>query len=102
MINNLTEGKPLKLLDVYKRQPEDRAGHIKKIVVAGGGISGCEAAIVAAMRGHQVILAEREARLGGQWIAAGIPCSKADFPSFVSWQKHMLLRLGVTPPGCTL
>ena len=25
-----------------------------------------------------------------------MPCSKADFSSFVSWQKHMLERLGVT------
>ena len=76
--------------------PKDKAGHVRKIVVAGGGISGCEAAIVAAMRGHHVILAEREGKLGGQWIAAGMPCSKADFSSFVSWQKHMLERLGVT------
>ena len=38
----------------------------KKIVVAGGGPAGCEFARVAADRGHQVVLLEREAELGGQ------------------------------------
>ena len=76
--------------------PEDKAEVPKRIVVAGGGISGCEAAMIAAMRGHSVTLVEREERLGGQWNAASVPCSKADFSSFVSWQKHMLKQLGVT------
>ena len=74
----------------------DRAEVPKRIVVAGGGISGCEAAVIAAMRGHSVTLVERGERLGGQWNAASVPCSKADFSSFVSWQKHMLKQLGVT------
>lgn len=38
----------------------------KKVMVIGGGPAGMEAARVAALRGHQVILYEKEPELGGQ------------------------------------
>lgn len=75
--------------------PEDPAIQPKCVVVAGGGISGCEAALIAAQRGHKVSLYEASGRLGGQWNAASIPCSKAEFSSFVAWQRLMLEKLGV-------
>lgn len=75
--------------------PGTRAEKARRVFVAGGGISGCEAAMIAAMRGHEVTLMERDGHLGGQWRAACVPCSKADFSSFVSWQVHMLHELGV-------
>ncbi len=65
------------------------------IIVVGGGISGCEAAILAATRGHKVTLLEKSNSLGGQWIAASIPVGKNDFSSFIVWQKHMLEKLKV-------
>lgn len=37
----------------------------KKVLVAGGGPGGLEAALTAAKRGHKVILCEKEAQLGG-------------------------------------
>lgn len=37
----------------------------KKVLVAGGGIAGMQAATTAAQRGHQVILCERSSELGG-------------------------------------
>jgi NADPH-dependent 2,4-dienoyl-CoA reductase/sulfur reductase-like enzyme len=37
----------------------------KKILIAGGGIGGMEAALSAAKRGHEVILCEKSDRLGG-------------------------------------
>jgi 2,4-dienoyl-CoA reductase (NADPH2) len=37
----------------------------KKVLVAGGGPSGMEAARVAALRGHEVVLCEKESKLGG-------------------------------------
>ena len=37
----------------------------KKVLVAGGGVGGMEAALIAAQRGHEVILCEKSGELGG-------------------------------------
>ena len=39
--------------------------HLKKVLIAGGGIAGMQAAITCAQRGHKVILCEKSAQLGG-------------------------------------
>ena len=44
----------------------------KKILVAGGGPAGLEAARVAALRGHKVTLCDKERRLGGTLVFAGM------------------------------
>ena len=67
----------------------------KNIVVVGGGISGCEVAITAAMKGHNVTLYEKSGKLGGQWLLAAVPPSKQDFTTLVIWQKRQLDKLGV-------
>lgn len=67
----------------------------KKIFVIGGGISGCEAAIVAARRGHKVTIFEQNDVLGGQWNAASIPVAKTEFASLVSWQNAQIKKLGI-------
>lgn len=79
--------------DEYTFRPAKEA---KKILIAGGGIAGCEAAIIAAQRGHQVTIAEKTSVLGGQWLLAAIPPGKSEFTNLVSWQQYMLNRLGVT------
>ena len=78
--------------DVYK---EEKANVIKKIIVVGGGVAGCEAAIVLARRGHKVTLIEKEKELGGQWIIASYPPTKSEFNSFIYWQKVMLKKYDV-------
>lgn len=45
----------------------------KRILVAGGGAAGLEAARVAALRGHQVTLWEKNNKLGGQINIASVP-----------------------------
>lgn len=68
----------------------------KNIMVIGGGVSGCEAAIYAAMRGHNVTIYEKGDKLGGRWIAASIPPGKAEYTSFINWQRTMLEKYYVT------
>lgn len=72
--------------------PVERA---KKVVVVGGGVAGCEAAIYAAMRGHRVSLYEKESRLGGRWFGAGVTPGKSEYLSFLYWQSVMLEKYGV-------
>lgn len=48
----------------------------KKILVAGGGAAGLEAARVAALRGHDVYLYERNAELGGKLASVAQPPRK--------------------------
>lgn len=78
--------------DVYNWAP---AAQVKTVWVAGGGVSGCEAAIVAAKRGHEVTLFEQSDHLGGQWCAAAVPMDKTEFATLIVWQQHQLAQLGV-------
>lgn len=73
----------------------EKAADPKHILVIGGGVAGCECAIVAAQRGHKVTLLEKTGELGGQFIPAAIPVGKGEFNTFVIWQKTMLRKLGV-------
>lgn len=67
----------------------------KKIMVVGGGVAGCEFAVIAKQRGHDVSIYEKSGRLGGQWVAAAMPIGKTDFATFLIWQKRKLAELGV-------
>lgn len=50
----------------------------KKVLIAGGGPAGMEAAITLARRGHNVTLAEKSDQLGGNLHPAGAPYFKED------------------------
>jgi len=71
------------------------AAHGKKIMVIGGGLSGLEAARVAAARGHQVTLYEEGAGIGGQWLLASKPPHKEDHLLLLRYLVGQLDRLGV-------
>ncbi len=62
-----------------------RAAKPKKVVIAGGGPAGMEAARVAALRGHQVTLYEKEKKLGGQLIQAAIPTHKSELNALTTY-----------------
>ncbi|MCL4371246.1 MAG: FAD-dependent oxidoreductase [Chloroflexi bacterium] len=71
------------------------AAQKKKVFVAGGGPAGMEAALVAAQRGHDVTLFEKDKRLGGQFYLAAVPPFKGEISSFLAWQVHTMDKVGV-------
>ncbi len=73
------------------------AAHPKKLLIVGGGIAGMQAAIIAKKRGHDVILAEKTDKLGGQMQLAGLPPYKQTVLEAKDWFIGELGRVGVTP-----
>jgi 2,4-dienoyl-CoA reductase-like NADH-dependent reductase (Old Yellow Enzyme family)/thioredoxin reductase len=67
----------------------------KRFVVVGGGAAGLEAARVAAMRGHEVVLFEREKNLGGQVRLAARAPGRDAFDDFIYFQENEMKRHGV-------
>ena len=69
----------------------------KKVLVVGGGPGGLEAARVTAERGHEVILYERERRLGGLLpvVAVVKGTEIEDLPSLVRYYERQISGLGV-------
>ncbi|MBI4330262.1 MAG: FAD-dependent oxidoreductase [Chloroflexi bacterium] len=72
-----------------------QAPQSKKVLIAGGGLAGLEAARVAAKRGHRVTVYEKEEQAGGQWILASVPPHKAHFIEFAEWLVHEAADAGV-------
>lgn len=73
-------------------RPAEKPGHV---VVVGGGAAGCEAARLAAMRGHKVTLLEQGKRLGGQMLIAMRAPGRDSFEDQVYFEENALERLGV-------
>lgn len=73
----------------------EKAEKIKDILVVGGGVAGMEAARVLALRGHKVILVEKNNYLGGNIVPGGIPSFKEDDKDLVKWYELNLKELGV-------
>ncbi|WP_192457033.1 FAD-dependent oxidoreductase [Musicola keenii] len=72
-----------------------KAERAKKVLIIGGGPAGCEAARVAALRGHMVVLHEKSDRLGGNLIPGGVPSFKEDDHLLAAWYQDTLRDLNV-------
>ena len=67
----------------------------KRVLIAGGGVAGCEAARVLAERGHEPVLYEASERLGGNLLPGGAPAFKEDDLQLVKWYENEFERLRV-------
>jgi 2,4-dienoyl-CoA reductase (NADPH2) len=67
----------------------------KKIVVVGGGPAGLEAAMIAAKRGHNVVLFEKNKSLGGQINLAAVPPHKEELGNIVTYIANQIRKLNV-------
>jgi 2-enoate reductase len=67
----------------------------KKVLIIGGGVSGCEAARTLALRGHEPVLVEQGSRLGGNLLPGGAPKFKEDDIALADWYANELKRLNV-------
>lgn len=73
----------------------------KRVLVLGGGPAGMEAARVAAVRGHDVTLLEKQPELGGQIRLIVKQPVRHEFGEITRWLSHELKRLGVlVKTGC--
>lgn len=67
----------------------------KRVLVVGGGVAGCEAARVLAIRGHKPVLVEKSDQLGGNLIPGGAPDFKEDDIALAKWYTRQLELLDV-------
>jgi 2,4-dienoyl-CoA reductase-like NADH-dependent reductase (Old Yellow Enzyme family)/thioredoxin reductase len=67
----------------------------KKVLVAGGGLAGMEAAQALARRGHNVELYEKSRELGGQWNFASLIKFKQHYARLTKQMSHQLREVGV-------
>ena len=88
---NVGAGNELELGD-HKLTP---AAEPRRVLVIGGGPAGLEAARVAALRGHNVTLAEADSSLGGQLRAAARAPTRHQMGDILTWLEAEVFRLGV-------
>ncbi len=75
--------------------PAMQAFPVKKILVIGGGPAGMEAARIAAGRGHEVTLIDKNTKLGGLLTTAAVPDYKYRLGRYSAWLERQLETNGV-------
>jgi len=73
----------------------DRAAVGKSLAVVGAGPAGMMAALVAAKRGHRVVLFDKAGQLGGQLNLAKLVPGKEEFHGLVDWFAASVAAAGI-------
>jgi mycofactocin system FadH/OYE family oxidoreductase 2 len=89
-------------LGIGTLKPADKK---KKVLIIGGGPAGLEAARVATLRGHKVVLYEKQAEVGGQNLIARKGAGRQEIEGAIRWlltqveklRVEMRLGIEVTP-----
>jgi len=74
---------------------EEKAAKSKKVLVIGGGPGGLEASRVAALRGHDVFLYEKNQELGGLLPIAALPPHREEINDLTDFLISQVKKLGV-------
>lgn len=95
-----TSGLPIRcsvnpLVGNENRYPIISTNKPKNVLVVGGGPAGLEAARVLALRGHEVVLYEKEKMLGGLLNLAIIPPYKGEIKALTDWLIHQVNKLPI-------
>ena len=90
-IQNPATGREERLPHVIPRATGPR----RRVVVAGGGPGGLEAARVSAERGHEVVLFEAGQELGGQILLAARATWRRELAGIAGWLAGRIAGLGV-------
>ena len=100
-IDRIYQGKPVTCIQNPETGRETElaeplpAAMRRRVVVVGAGPAGLEAARVAALRGHHVVLLEREAEVGGQVLIAARAPARAEYAGILRFLARQVDKLAV-------
>jgi len=80
--------------------PLIKSNTVKKVLIIGGGVAGMEAARVCALRGHDVVLMEREAKLGGTVSSLALDPLSIEFANFIDYLGVQMKKLKIDVRVC--
>lgn len=100
-IDRIYQGKPVTCVQNPATGREAELGDVRpaakaqRVVIVGGGVAGLEAARMAALRGHRVLLLEKTGQLGGQVLLATRAPARAEYAGIVRFFAGQIRKLGV-------